>query len=99
MLHKKHGAGGRGKPGVAGAATERPLERVAEDPTGVGYTKDAHSMSGRDYKGGAGAEARGRLSPPNNYFACPSHTKDNGTLKTRLIQHIIKPFGVHALGS
>ena len=24
-------------PGVTGAATERPLEGVAEDPTGAGY--------------------------------------------------------------
>ena len=44
--------GERGKLGVTGAATERPLEGVAEDPTRVGYIKDAHSMSGRDYKGG-----------------------------------------------
>lgn len=35
---------GAGKsPGVTGAATERPLEGVAEDPTGAGYIKDAHS--------------------------------------------------------
>jgi hypothetical protein len=27
-------AGGLGKPGVAGAATEHPLEGVAEDPAG-----------------------------------------------------------------
>ena len=51
-------------PGVTGAATERPLEGVAEDPTGVGHIENAHSyLSGRDYKGGVGAEARGRLSP------------------------------------
>lgn len=51
-------------PGVTGAATERPLEGVAEDPTRAGYIEDAHSyLSGRDYKGGVGAGARGRLSP------------------------------------
>ena len=37
-------AGGWGKPGVTGAATERPLEGVAEDPTRAGYIKDAHSF-------------------------------------------------------
>ena len=31
-------------PGVTGAATERPLEGVAEDPTRAGYIKDAHSF-------------------------------------------------------
>ena len=31
-------------PGVTGAATERPLEGEAEDPTGVGYTQNAHSF-------------------------------------------------------
>jgi len=52
-LHFK--AGGRGKPGVAGAASEHPLEGVAQDPTGAGYTQNAHSyLSGRDYKGGSG---------------------------------------------
>lgn len=32
------------KLGVTGAATERPLEGVAEDPTRAGYIKDAHSF-------------------------------------------------------
>ena len=40
--------------GVAGAASEHPLERVAEDPTRAGYTKTPTRMSGRDYKGGSG---------------------------------------------
>lgn len=38
-LAKKHLS-----PGVTDAATERPLERVAKDPTGVSYIKDAHSF-------------------------------------------------------
>lgn len=50
-------------PGVTGAAYERPLEGVADDPTGVGIQKTPTLLSGRDYKGGVGAEARGRLSP------------------------------------
>jgi len=33
-------AGGWFKPGVAGAASEHPLERVAEDPTRAGYTEN-----------------------------------------------------------
>lgn len=50
--------------GVAGAASEHPLEGVAQDPTGAGYTQNAHSyLSGRDYKGGVGAVARGRPPP------------------------------------
>lgn len=57
------GAGGWVKPGVAGAAPEHPLEGVAKDPTGWGIWKTPTRMSGRDKKGGAGAEARGRLSP------------------------------------
>jgi len=54
MLHKKHGAGGRGKPGVAGAATERPLEGVAEDPTGAGYNKRSPTKSGMTFGVGSG---------------------------------------------
>ena len=51
-------------PGVAGVASEHPLEGVAQDPTGAGYTQNAHSyLSGRDYKGGVGAVARGRPPP------------------------------------
>ena len=55
-------------PGVTGAATERPLEGVAEDPTGAGYIgiENAHSLSGRDYKGWVGAGARG-IPPPLPY--------------------------------
>ena len=34
------------KPGVTGAATERPLERVAEDPTRAGITKDPRPSRG-----------------------------------------------------
>ena len=49
--------------GFAGAASEHPLEGVAEDPTGWVIQKTPTHMSGRDYKGGVGAEARGRLSP------------------------------------
>ena len=49
--------------GVAGAASEHPLEGVAQDPTGAGYTQNAHSLSGRDYTGGVGAVARGRPPP------------------------------------
>ena len=30
-------------PGVTGAASEHPLEGVAEDPTGVGHMENAHS--------------------------------------------------------
>ena len=49
---------GQAGPGVAGAASEHPLEGVAQDPTGAGYTQNAHSyLNGRDYKGGVGAEA------------------------------------------
>ena len=33
-LEKKEALGGGASPGVTGAATERPLEGVAEDPTG-----------------------------------------------------------------
>ena len=47
--------------GVAGAASEHPLERVAEDPTGVGIWKTPTRMSGRDYKGGSGLERGGIL--------------------------------------
>ena len=50
-------------PGVTGAATERPLEGVAKDPAERVYTKTPTRMSGRDYKGGTGALARGRLPP------------------------------------
>ena len=53
-------------PGVAGAAPEHPLEGVAEDPAGrVIQKKTPTRMSGRDYKGGAGAVARG-IPPPSN---------------------------------
>ena len=45
--------------GVAGAAIEHPLEGVAEDPAGRVIQKTPTRMSGRDYKGGAGAGARG----------------------------------------
>lgn len=34
---------GKISPGVTGAAPERPLEGVTEDPTGVGHTENAHS--------------------------------------------------------
>ena len=51
--------------GVTGAASEHPLEGVAEDPR-VGYTENAHSLSGRDYKGWVGAGARG-IPPPSSY--------------------------------
>lgn len=54
--------GGR-SPGVAGAATEHPLEGVADGSTGVVYIENAHSLSGRDYKGWVGAGARGILPP------------------------------------
>jgi len=63
-LEKKEALGGRASPGVTGAATERPLEGVAKDPTRAGYTKTPTPMSGRDYKGGAGAVARG-IPPPS----------------------------------
>ena len=53
-------------PGVAGAASERPLEGVAEDPAGRVIQKTPTRMSGRDYKGGAGAVARG-IPPPLPY--------------------------------
>ena len=49
--------------GVAGAAIEHPLERVAEDPTGWVILKTPTRMSGRDYKGGVGAVARGKPPP------------------------------------
>ena len=81
-------------PGVAGAATEHPLEGVAEDPTWVGHMGNAHSMSGRDYKGGSGLK-RGGFFPlaPNPYswrqwrqFAaprsCPSELGRDSRLAT-----------------
>ena len=55
----------KSSPGVTGAASEHPLEGVAEDPR-VGYTENAHSLSGRDYKGWVGAGARG-IPPPSSY--------------------------------
>ena len=51
------------QPGCYGPAYEGPLERVAEDPARVGYNKGCPLPSGLDKLGGAGAEARGRLSP------------------------------------
>ena len=48
-------------PGVAGAASEHPLEGVAEDPARVG--KKNPRLRGDDTMGGAGTEARGRLPP------------------------------------
>ena len=61
-------AGGRSKPGVAGAAFEHPLERVAEDPTiFFAHKGGARSMAGmtcRFLHLNAGAEARGILPPP-----------------------------------
>ena len=38
-------------PGVAGAATEHPLEGVAKDPAGRGIQKTPTRVSGRDYRG------------------------------------------------
>ena len=35
---------GGASPGVAGAASEHPLEGVAEDPTRVGCIENAHSF-------------------------------------------------------
>lgn len=43
-----------GQAGRCGAASEHPLEGVAEDPTWAGYTKRPLFKSGRDYKGGSG---------------------------------------------
>ena len=45
-----------GKLGVTGAATERPLEGVAEDPTGVGYNKRSPTKSGMTLRAGSGLE-------------------------------------------
>ena len=67
-------------PGVAGAATERPLEGVAEDPAGRGIQKTPTRVSGRDYKGGAGAVARGRLPP----FLIYKKTRAKISLDSRL---------------
>ena len=62
-------AGGRGKPGVAGAASEHPLERVAEDPatrffTHKGGARSVAGMTCNFLHLNAGAEARGILPPP-----------------------------------
>ena len=54
-LAKKHLS-----PGVTGAASEHPLEGVAEDPAGAGF---GCVPEGNDFEGGAGAEARGKPSP------------------------------------
>ena len=48
--------------GVAGAATEHPLEGVAKDPAGRGIQKTPTQLSGRDYKGGSGLK-RGEFFP------------------------------------